>query len=338
METARFRTLMRPFVGMLLLPLLVGACGESASTVSEPTTDGETQSTLSVFLTDAPGDVSRVWVRVDDVVLVGDDEQISLLDESTDLIELTSLEDRATTLVNEEPVDPGAFEQLRFILGGGVLETTDAEGNIDGVFTFDADHPEGEEATGQLLCPSCEETGIKVRLTEDVVIEDGENGVLLDFDVSQSLGRQAGRSGMWVMRPVINGAPADPDEARQDGRPGIDIVGAVELADGVTIPECPAGEERSLEDFIPLATAQNLTDEDGNAVQLSGETDEDGSYEIKVLEPDDYDLSFVESSTVDGAELVFGATIDPAVVTVEDGDDEVAGGTYTVESASCETG
>lgn len=71
-----------------LLPLAHTSCHDGIPA------EARAEAKVSVFLTDAPGEVSRVWVRVDDIVLVGDDEIVSVLDELlADLIELTSLAD-----------------------------------------------------------------------------------------------------------------------------------------------------------------------------------------------------------------------------------------------------
>ena len=63
-------------------------------------------------------------------------------------------------------------------------------------------------STGEFQAPSLGQSGIKVQLGGDdsfVVTEDAAI-VLVDFDVSQSFGHQAGNSGRWVMHPVIKGA------------------------------------------------------------------------------------------------------------------------------------
>ncbi|HSR41874.1 MAG TPA: DUF4382 domain-containing protein, partial [Longimicrobiales bacterium] len=175
-----------------LLAAAVGACGGDvpAGGVLDPGDgDGEPGApTLSVFLTDAPGDLSRAWIRVDDVVLVGERDTVSLLDAPSELIELTGLAAGTGTLVDAIPVDAGTFTGLRFVVGGAVLETAGAAGEIEGVFTFEAEHPEGEEATGALLCPGCGGPGLEVRLPEPLSVGQGANGVVLDLDVTRSFG------------------------------------------------------------------------------------------------------------------------------------------------------
>ena len=54
--------------------------------------------------------------------------------------------------------------------------------------------------------PSYAESGLKVVLNGDALEVVGAQKVLLvDFDVEQSFGHQAGQSGQWVMHPVLTG-------------------------------------------------------------------------------------------------------------------------------------
>lgn len=305
--------------------------------------DGEARATtLTVFMIDAPGDLSRAWVRADDLVLAGEADTVSLLEGPSDLILLTRLATETATLVDELGVDPGTFGGLRFVVGGAVVETTDAAGEIDGVFTFEAEHPEGEEATGALLCPACGESGFEVLLPGPVQVGEGANGLALDFDVTRSFGRRADDPDSWTMEPVITGAPVDPEAVREGARPGARIVGTVAIASGpedepIPIPECPAGEARDRSDFIPIAATRELTDDDGGPLAFSGETGPEGSYEITVLLPDVYELDFVARRVVaGGSELVFEATVTPEAVTVGERSTEESGGTFTIGSAACE--
>ena len=188
--------------------LMLAACSGSDPPTGK---SGGASTTLSVYLTDAPGDVSRVWIEISNITSVGSGGLIDLLPGPTDLIEVTALTDDVVVLVQAFDIDPGSVQRFWFLIGGAVLETKDGK-----VFTRNgALHPEGLESTGDLQCPSCSQSGIKVRLSEVLTISEGENGVLLDFDVSRSFGRQAGDSGKWVMSPVVHGASRHPDEIEQ---------------------------------------------------------------------------------------------------------------------------
>ena len=202
----------------LLLSLVVAGCDDSIISIISPIsptdddsivppTDATVATKLSIFLKDDPGDVDIVWVQVDDVVLVGQGAPISLLDEPTDLINLTELVDVAVALVEGVAVEPGLYTQVRFVLGGAVL--LDGDGNVYGY--GDVEAPPGLEITGGLTCPSCSQSGIKVQLPGGVTLAEGDDaGVLIDFDIAQSFGHQAEQSGKWVMHPVILGKVDDP--------------------------------------------------------------------------------------------------------------------------------
>lgn len=73
------------------------------------------------------------------------------------------------------------------------------------------DCPAEGDATGSLITPSLDASGLKVNFTEPLVLE-GETTLLVDFDVAESFGQQAGQSGNWVMHPVINGQMAEEEE------------------------------------------------------------------------------------------------------------------------------
>ena len=312
----------------LFVPLMLAACSGSDSPTGAA---GDASATLSVYLTDAPGDVSRVWVDVLGITGKGPGGlKVTLLDEPTGLIELTALEDDVMMLVEALEMAPGPLNQLRFIIGGAVLETEDGKIFVRG----GAVHPAGLEATGELECPGCSTSGVKVSLSKDLSIEEGVNGLLLDFDVGQSFGKEAGNSGKWVMRPVLHGAKRNPANVGGEDDT-FQIRGTVALADAVVIPACVGA--RSVDDFVPLATALTLVDEDGAPVVFSGVTKSQGTFKVKVLEADGYAMGFVEEIEFEGAKLVFVATADPPEVTVDEGmpPPEVA---YEITLATCVEG
>lgn len=72
---------------------------------------------------------------------------------------------------------------------------------------------------GTLIMPSVAQAVLKVNLPGDRLFVDGNAQTLLvDFDVSQSFGQQAGESGSWVMHPVIQATEVPNDtEATIDG-------------------------------------------------------------------------------------------------------------------------
>jgi hypothetical protein len=186
-------------------------------------------------------------------------------------------------------------------------------------------------ATGELKCPSCSQSGIKVVL--DVELEEGSDDIVLDFDVGQSFGHEAGRSGKWIMKPVIRALhdrhgnkhddDDDDDEDDDDGRGGerdfASIAGTVVLggSPAATIPHCPAGRARSLEDFIPTATADSLENLLGMPLMATGGADDDGEFKIRRLKADRWTLGY-KTETI-----------------VSDAGHKLEGVAYTITSVTC---
>ena len=312
---------------LLLVPLAMAACDLGDDDLAGV---GGDNAQMSLYLTDAPGDVAAVWIQIDEVNLVGGGETIELLDEPTDLIEVTTLVGFAQELVDDAEVPEGAYGSLRIFLGGVVLEAEDGEVYVYG----DPELPGDLEATGTLMCPSCAQSGLKVQL-HGVEVDSEDDALVLDFDVAQSFGHQAGNSGRWIMHPVIHTAFLDDGDDDVDEE-GASLTGEVVLGSNVTIAECPAGTARSVEDFVPTATAQTLVDDEEDPVVRTGEVDEDGEFEIDFLEADDYDLGFEPVVDFGDFALTFTATVDPAEVTIED--EDVGNVTYTITGATCAAG
>lgn len=318
------RSLVRWTSAIALLPALTAGCGDST---------GSDTALISLALTDAPGDVAAVWVEIDEIYLQGGDGgRVTLLDEAQadglGLIELTELAGTTLDLTSDVEIPSGNYGQLRFVVEGAVLETEGGD-----VFTFNASHPDGTPSTGDLNCPSCAQTGVKVQLPGDVAdLDSGSHLLVLDFDVSQSFGREAGTSGMWVMSPVIRGAEV--------GFTG-SLAGTVDVERDasqeplVVIPECPAGTPRDLTAFVPMATAQTIVDDLGEPVVATTAVAADGTFTFGFLHPDEHDLGFVADIDFDGATLTFEADA-PGLVTVTSGGGSDV--TYTITSATCSQG
>jgi hypothetical protein len=310
----------RRIPGLALLAALTAACSD---------TSGTPIAQVSLALTDAPGDVDSVWVEIEEIYLQGGNGRTQLLSpsdaEGLGLIELTHLAGSALDLVDDVLIPAGNYGQLRFVIDGAVLETEDGE-----VFTFNAAHPHGAPATGDLQCPSCTNSGIKVLLPGDVAnLDEGAHLIMIDFDVSQSFGHPTGQVTGWVMHPVIRGA-----EVAFSGA----VHGTVDVArDGsmnplVTIPECPAGTPRDITTFVPVAVAETLTDDLGDPLRVTTTVASDSSFVFPWLHPDGYDLTYATHVDFGPDTLVFAATA-PGVVNVTSGADlEVA---YTITSATC---
>lgn len=304
---------------------LLLALGSTACTSDDPSMPGVDGARLTVRLTDAPGDVAAAWVEINRIYLQGGEGAVDLLDEPTELIELTELVGTSVVLAEDVELEPGSYGQLRFVIGGAVLEAKDGT-----VYSLDgAQHPGGLPATGELHCPSCQQSGLKVILPGDEFeLEEGETTVTLDFDVSESFGHRAGNSGRWIMRPTIHGTwVAGGNEM------GALVEGSVALGQDVVIPECPAGQPRSLQDFVPRATSTTVVDGEGALLVRNGVTGEDGGFVLGPLPADTWTLGYLPALELEGVDLVFQATVTPSEVVVGTGG--VTGVTYLITSATC---
>ena len=184
--------------------LFLAACG-----------DGKAHVTLK--LTDAPGDgIEKAVVTISKVYLKGSVEgedgkgDVVLLSEpvTTDLLTLAN---DTADLVKDAEVPAGTYKELRFVITGGYIQV-----NQDGtsrIFATSANYeglPEGAQVDGDLQMPSASSSGLKVKFDKDadvtITSDDDQKVILVDFDVAQSFGKEAGNSGKWVMRPVIKGA------------------------------------------------------------------------------------------------------------------------------------
>lgn len=173
---------------------------------------------VSVFLTDAPGDVLEAVVTIDQIYLQGGEGEgetggrVNLLTAPV-TVDLLTLADEWMPLVEGAEIPDGQYGQLRFVISGAYLRVEEAEG--DRIFATSADYdglPEGAEVGGTLQTPSFGQSGLKVNFAGGLAI-DAETTLLVDFDVADSFGKEAGQSGKWVMHPVLKGSVVEPAAA-----------------------------------------------------------------------------------------------------------------------------
>ncbi len=170
-------------------------------------------SKVTIKLTDAPGDFKRAVVTISEVELLGEGQgegegnRVVLLDEpvTTDLITLAN---DTADLVKDATVPAGTYKELRFVITGAFIEVEQADGSTK-IYASSSDYaglPAGAQVAGELQMPSYGSSGLKVKISEPVAVEGEQKVILVDFDVGQSFGHQAGGSGRWVMSPVIKAA------------------------------------------------------------------------------------------------------------------------------------
>jgi hypothetical protein len=240
----------------LVLTLALTGCDSGPAGSARP-------GTFSLHLTDAPGDLARAVVTIERIYLQGssdgdpESERVSLM-ETPVTVNLLELRNEAMALVEGVTVPGGTYGQLRMVISGGFIEVIEAEDD-DGVPTqtrIYASSPQyaaeqGVSAQGSLQMPSFAQSGLKIRLPGGAAQVDGDQHILLlDFNVAQSFGQQAGASGMWVMNPVVTATDFTTTGGTQF---------TLALAEGVTLPEVD-GEAVTLEDF------QVTLDRDGDLI------------------------------------------------------------------------
>lgn len=189
-----------PRRGGALLLALIGFLGCSDS--SSPGGTGK----LTLLLKDAPGDIQAAVVTIAEVNLQGSGGTTVLRDTpvTTDLLTLAT---DVETLVDGAILPAGTYTQLRFVITGAYIQVDNGDGTSS-IYASDPDYeglPVGAVVTGDLQMPSFSTSGLKVTLPGNAltIVNDEEETLLVDFDVSQSFGHPAGNSGKWVMHPVI---------------------------------------------------------------------------------------------------------------------------------------
>jgi len=306
----------------LLLPFALLACEDSPSVTGpdEPGNQGGfgTGRGFTLLLTDAPGDFLAAVVTIEDIRLQGSGQAISLLDEpfTGDLLELRN---EVATLVQEKELPAGGYSQLRAIISGGYIEVETETGSR--IYASSPDYeglPADADVYGTLHMPSMGQSGLKINLPGgQVVIGEGETIVMLDFDVEESFGHEAGKSGKWVMHPMIKASNVTI---------GGYALARLQLGQGVVLPEL-AGQLLTLAGFkARLAPAAG-----GDTIDLAlTDADADGIFEalFKGLKPGDYTLTFVGPA---GLLVGFSPTL-PVTLTV--GPNQTATQLVTLTSAA----
>ncbi|MGH7560676.1 MAG: DUF4382 domain-containing protein [Gemmatimonadales bacterium] len=266
----------RPFTTLLLALLAVAACGDTSG--PEGGVDGPR---VTIQLTDAAGDIKAAVVTISEIFLQGSGNTkvtLSSIPVTTDLIDLAN---STAVIVDEAVVPAGTYNDLRFVLSGGYIEVENASGGTD-IYASSPTYsglPPGAQVTGQLQMPSLGTSGLKVQIGNATTLSIGEDqDWLVDFDVSQSFGHQAGNSGMWVMHPVVKGAVIS--EAAT-------FTASIALGTGVTLPVV-GGTQVTLGQFKAELNGEQVTftDPDGNGTfEAPFRFLLPGTYTLKILPP-----------------------------------------------------
>lgn len=300
----------------LVLPLLgalaLGGCDDFGTSA-----EGDGTARVSLLLTDAPGDFRAAVVTITDIYLqpaAGDSGQrVYLRENSPVTTNLLTLSNDVLELVDDRAIPAGRYGQLRLVISGGYIEVEGANGgsSIYATSPSYAGLPSGAKVAGELKCPSCSQSGFKVILGatassgegdgDDGVTLEGEQTLLVDFDVSKSFGKQAGNSGMWILRPTLKATSLQTSSS---------VSVSLALADSVKLPLL-AGTQVTLGRFS--ATLAPAAGGDAKVVALA-DSNADGVYEasFKYLLPGEYRVGFTGPAGLSFATdraLPFGVTV-----------------------------
>lgn len=238
----------RYLAAALALVTATTAC-DSSSGPNEP-------GRMTILLTDAPGDVESAVVTISRVYLQSGSDtldasgRIDLMTEPV-TVDLLDLRNVAMELVGEATVPGGTYSQLRMVITGGYIEVEEGTGTKIYASSSAYAAEQGVTAQGELHMPSYAQSGLKISLPSEARRIDGDQQiVLLDFNVAQSFGRQAGNSGRWVMQPVVRATDVQTTATAEF---------TLSLGQGVTLPTI-GGRATTLADF------EVVLDRDGDEV------------------------------------------------------------------------
>lgn len=207
----------------LLLPIAVVALVAAACDDRSTGPEADSAARLSLLLTDAPADLEEAVVTIRDIYLQGGDAggRVYLRQDDPVTTDLLTLANDVVEIVDDYEIPAGAYSQLRFVIDGAYLRVGSARGESTIYATSEDYHglPAGVRPDGRLICPSCARSGFKVLLSpaaadwhgeddlddldDEEIFLDGDETLLVDFDVSRSFGHAAGNSGQWIMRPTL---------------------------------------------------------------------------------------------------------------------------------------
>lgn len=116
--------------------------------------------------------------------------------------DLLTLSNDVASLVEGKTVSAGTYGQLRFVIPEACIGVEQADGS--GLIYASDGFEDCGSADGSLQLPSFAESGLKINMPGGALEVDGDAHILLlDFEVSESFGQEAGLSGIWAMTPVI---------------------------------------------------------------------------------------------------------------------------------------
>jgi hypothetical protein len=283
---------------LLLLPLaMLGLTLSGCDNVGP-----ERTGSFTVLLTDAPGDFKKAVVTIEDIYLQGDGREFLLQDASI-TADLLELQNEVLALVEDVAVQGGTYSQLRLVISGGYIEVEQEDGSTL-IYASSPDYAaaQGVIADGHLQLPSFAQSGLKIDFPGGgVLVDGGQHIILLDFNVAQSFGHQAGASGLWVMTPVIHASD-------------FTLTGSVEVT-------LELDAEAELPGDVTLADFSATLDKNGDIIAVDfEETNGVHSLTFQFLEPGSYEVDIVAPAGFDftaDRDLPFTASVTSGATTRE---------------------
>lgn len=173
---------------------------------------GDGTGSVTLLLKDAPGGFQKAYVTVSEVYLMGDAGKVTLskANVTTDLALLAG--GNSIKLADSVAVPVGKYNELRFVITAACVLVTE---NDKDVWYASAGAPSempvecaaAGNGAGALRMPSFAQSGLKVTMPDAALdVKVGSKVILVDFDIPESFGHDAGGSGAYVMHPVIVGA------------------------------------------------------------------------------------------------------------------------------------
>ena len=303
-----FQKLNRFLFLFLPLALITTACSDTTGVPDDDNgvvTRIAPEKGFTLLLTDAPGDFEAAVVTIDRVYLQGQGGRVDLV--TTPItVDLLDLQNDISTLVAGLDVPAGSYNQLRIVISGAYIEVEQAGGGTK-VFATSATYaglPAGTQVHGTLVTPSWDASGFKIDLPGGKLdVGEGATIVLIDFDVKESFGHQAGNSGKWVLNPRITATNVTF---------GGNALVRLQLGSGVTLPTI-GGQTITLGSFQAV-----LTPVGGGAPDTVTFTDanNDGVFEtmFKGLLPGQYTITLIGPA---GLLTTFSQTF-PLTVTISE--------------------
>lgn len=306
------------FLGpVIAAALMLGACDDGVT--------GSENGRFRILLTDAPGDLAAAYVQIEKIVMVGEPTDaasgLELTPDVTGFINLVNLANGTSLeIVDTDDVPLGVYEEMRVVVGDAyvVLE------NGDVYATSGADVPADleDDVVGTLRCPSCAQSGFKVKVNGAGLSVEENSTFILDFDVANSFGHVAGNSGQWIMHPVLR---VDAETITFGS-----ITGTVTLAQGLTLPATCGGTNITLANFTPTALLAGSTPLSGTVAVPAG------TFTITRVMPGTYTINFVNELTFTGSAQKLTFTATPSVTSVTVGEGETKTVNFVINTAVCQ--